>query len=77
MNKEEDNNTTVPPEPQPIYPTAIKGSLSDDHSQYGLEKTFAGGDPDKNMGKYFVGFLIFMGLLFILAVKSFAGRFFF
>jgi hypothetical protein len=77
MDKEEENKTTTPPEPQPIYPTATKGSLSDDHSQYGTEKTFAGGDLDKDMGKYFVAFVIVMGLLFIMAVKSFIGEFFF
>ncbi|MBA3758474.1 hypothetical protein H0X10_02490 [Candidatus Saccharibacteria bacterium] len=72
MDKEEDNKTT-----EPVYPEPLKGPLSDDHSNYGAPKQWAGGNPDKNMRYYFVGFLVVIGLLFVVAVKSLSGADFF
>lgn len=72
MDKEEENKTT-----EPVYPEATRGSLSDDHTSYGAQKQWAGGDPDKSNKAYFVGFIILMGLLFIFAVNTFSGGGFF
>ena len=74
MDKEQtDDNTT-----EPLYPEPTKGSLSEDHSQYGKPGQWAGGDPDKNLQKYFIAFMVIMGILFIMAVKSLSsGSFFF
>lgn len=72
MDKEEDNKTTGS-----IYPDATRGSFSDDHSNYGATKKWAGGDPDKNNKTYFVLFIILMGILFIFAVRSISGADFF
>lgn len=72
MDKEQENkieeNTTVP-----LYPEPTKGGLADDHSAYGAPKQWAGGDPDKHNMAYFVAFVIFMCILFSIAVKSFTG----
>ena len=72
MDKEQENktdeNTTVP-----LYPEPTRGNLADDHSSYGKQVKFAGGDPDKNNTAYFVAFVIVMCLLFGFAVKSFVG----
>ena len=72
MDKTEENKTTEQ-EVQPVYPEATKGSLSDDHSTYAAPKQWAGGDPDTSMRAYFIAFMLVMGVLFILAVKSLAG----
>lgn len=76
MDKTEDNKT-VDSEVQPVYPTATKGSLSDDHSTYAVQQEFAGEDPDKHMGAYFIAFMVVIGILFIFAVKSLGGGGFF
>ena len=72
MDKEEADKAV-----KPLYPTPVKGPLSDDHSDYGAPKQWAGGDPDKYTRYYFIGFLVFMVLLFIVAVKSLSGASFF
>lgn len=72
MDKEQENKTedatTVP-----LYPEPTKGALADDHSNYGKDVDFAGGDPDAHNKLYFIGFLLLMGFLFVVAVKSLSG----
>lgn len=72
MDKEQENKTedttTVP-----LYPEPTKGSLADDHSSYGQDVKFAGGDLDSHNKLYFIGFIMLMGFLFIVAVKLLSG----
>jgi len=72
MDKEQENKTedttTVP-----LYPEPTKGSLADDHSNYGKDVKFAGGDPDKHVHLYFFGFILLMCFLFIVAVQAVSG----
>ena len=72
MDKEEANKTTDGVR-QPVYPEPTRGSLSDSHTNYAVQKKWAGGDPDKNMHAYFIGAMIIFGVLFILAIKSITG----
>lgn len=73
MNEELENkteeNTTVP-----LYPEPTKGALTDDHSNYGKNVEFAGGDPDKNNKAYFFIFVLMMCFLFAIAVSSLSGE---
>ena len=72
MDKELENKTEEKTT-GPVYPEPTKGSLADDHSDYGKDIEFAGGDPDKYNYIYFFMFILFMCFLFILAVKSVGG----
>lgn len=72
-----EQNKTPSAENQPVYPEVTKGTFSDDHTTYATQQRFAGEDPDKHMGAYFVVFMIVIGLLFIFAVKLLGGGDFF
>lgn len=72
MDKEEANKTTVS-DVQSVYPQPTRGNFSAERTNYAKKKRWAGGDPDNSMRGFMIIFMIVIGLLFVMAVKSLSG----
>lgn len=72
MDKEEANKTTAG-DVQSVYPQPTRGNFSTERTNYAKKKRWAGGDPDNSMRGFMIIFMIIIGALFVMAVKSLSG----